>query len=68
MSDDRAGNNYLSHARIGITPPPGRLMLANPPHEASNEGTGIKTYISQARQRGMSGGRVLASHRDCQAV
>lgn len=29
--------------------------LATPPQEASNEGTGTQTYISQARQRGMSG-------------
>lgn len=32
--------------------------LAIPPHEASNEGTGTQTYISQARQRGMSGAAV----------
>lgn len=31
------------------------------PHEASNEGTGTQTYISQARQRGMFGAAVETS-------
>jgi hypothetical protein len=41
----------------------GRLMLAISSHEASNEGTGTRTCISQARQLRMS--EDLARRRDC---